>query len=55
MENGWAGSMCVHTMEFASVIERIVIRPYKKVGGDFQEVWRMKDARLKSSDTENAI
>lgn len=54
MENGWAGSMCMHTMEFASAIERIVIRPYKKVD-DFQEVWRMKDARLKSSDTENAI
>lgn len=41
--------MCVHTMEFASVI-----RPYKKVD-DFQEVYRMKDARLKSSETENAI
>lgn len=28
--------MCIHTMEFASVIPRTVIRPYKKVD-DFQE------------------
>lgn len=41
--------MCMHTMEFASVI-----RSYKKVD-DFQEICRMKDAILNPSETENAI